>query len=345
MSLSLLRSYIKILLESSTPRISDLSKEDLIVVIEDILGREPFASYTEKLAGQSLTVHIKDGEVLGQFKGSEPAPWADLAGVSKEIKSSSIPRIFPNIVFQFEVLKPENRPDYLDYAIGNKTVVVEFTGKLTKEFASKLNSAQSNITFLTKSDIVKKPKRLSIETSAKMQEFLSELNSSDKISKAKKQEIEASVSSAFFEIFGESIFGGPSEGVFVSGTSKSFKIPDKTYADVQRIMAGIYAVFSAKSKISFMSIVERFTKVASGETPETSDKIVVDLKNYLTEASAGFPSGYRTFFSPIEARNLLSIFKDILRGRNTQVRRFLSTIKERVQNKDEWHSTRNNNKR
>ena len=36
---ALLRALIRVILESKTPRVSDLSQEDIILVIEDILGR------------------------------------------------------------------------------------------------------------------------------------------------------------------------------------------------------------------------------------------------------------------------------------------------------------------
>ena len=58
-----LRSLIKEMLLESTPRIADLEKEDIINVLEDILGREPLISYTEKLAGQFLEVKIQNGNV------------------------------------------------------------------------------------------------------------------------------------------------------------------------------------------------------------------------------------------------------------------------------------------
>ena len=63
-------------------------------------------------------------------------------------------------MLNFEVLKPENRPDYIDYIIGDQVIAIEFSGRLTKEQADFLNSKQDDVKFLTKQDIIKKPRPL-----------------------------------------------------------------------------------------------------------------------------------------------------------------------------------------
>ena len=340
-----LRALIRTILESKTPRVSDLSQEDIILVIEDILGREPLGSYTEKLAGQNLTVYIRGGAVTGQFKGKTESSWSDLSGVAAEIRQSSLPDSVGDITFSFEILKPENRPDYLDYAIGGKTVVVEFTGALTKEMARVLNTSQRRLKFLTKEDITKRPRPLSAATAETMRDHLNALTTQKKVTKEKKEQIESDISAALVEIFGESIFGGAPEGIFVTGTSKSFKIPEKTYADVQRLSAPIYAVFSEKGKIPMNVIYDRFAAISSGAQPNPeSDGIWRDLKRYLTAAAAGFSPGYMTFFSPSEARALLGTMDKIAAGSDTAgtaTRSLLSQVRGRVSDKRSWVSTRN----
>jgi hypothetical protein len=338
-----LRELIRVILESRTPRMSDLTQEDLILVIEDILGREPLATYTEKLAGQNLTVYIEGGEVLGQYKDKEKSSWSDLSGVADTIRSSSISRSSGDTKFGFEVLKPESRPDYLDYVIGDNTVVVEFTGALTAEMAKTLNREQGRLKFLSKADITKRPRPLSPATRSRMLAFLEELKSSKKFPKDRKVEIEASVSEAVAEVFGESIFGGPVEGIFVTGASKGFKIPEKEYADLQRISAPLYAVFSEKSAIPAQTVYDRFEKIALGEADPASDRIWSDLTRYFTAASAGFRAGYKTFFSPKEAQ-VLRAKMEALPGSGDARKsvEIIRSVRRRIGNKLEWHSTKNN---
>jgi hypothetical protein len=340
---STLRELIRVILESKTPRMSDLTQEDLILVIEDILGREPLATYTEKLAGQNLTVYIEGGEVLGQYKEKEKNHWSDLSGVADTIRNSSISRTSGDVKFGFEILKPENRPDYLDYVIGDNTVVVEFTGALTAEMAKTLNREQGRLKFLSKADITKRPRPLSPATRSRMLAFLEELKSSKKFPKDKKEEIEARVSEAVAEVFGDSIFGGPVEGIFVTGASKGFKIPEKEYADLQRISAPLYAVFSEKSKIPAQTISDRFERIALGEADPASDRIWSDLTRYFTAASAGFRAGYKTFFSPKEAQDLRAKMEALPgSGDARKAAEILRSVRRRIGNKLEWHSTKNN---
>lgn len=336
---SLLRALIRVILESKTPRVSDLSQEDIILVIEDILGREPLATYTEKLAGQNLTVYVENGEVYGQFKDHPKSSWSDIGDVASTIREFlSIAKI-DNVTFGFEILRPENRPDYLDYAIGDTTIAVEFTGALTNEMAKVLNREQSELKFLTQSDLVKRPRPLSQETHSLMSRHLDSLVTTQKVKKEKKEEIEKDISSALIEIFGESIFGGPPEGVFVTGVSKSFKIPEKNYADLQRLSAPIYAVFSAKSKIPASVIADRFQKIASGSDP-SGDGIWRDLSKYFKAASVGFLPGYKTFFSKNEASDLLRVMERIVEGDVNAVTSLLRTVRSRIGNRREWVPTR-----
>jgi len=337
---SLLRAVIRtMLIESATPKISDLTREDIILVLEDILGREPLASYTEKLAGQNLTVYIRDGQVTGQFKGYEEADWADLSGVANTVRKSNIPNETKNAKYSFEILKPENRPDYIDYAIGDKTVVIEFGGLLTKEDAIELNRVSGErLKFLTKNDIVKMPKPLSEKTRSKMAGFLSQLQSSLKVSKLQKQEIELAISEALIEIFGESIFGGTPEGVFVTGTSKGFKIPEKTYADVQRVSVPLYAILSSKSNIPIANIIRRFEDLANANIT-SSDKMISDFKRYLEKAKDGFSPGFKTFFNRAEASELLDTFNEIENGNANSATDFVKTFSKRIKDKSSWQST------
>lgn len=339
---AIVRQLVRLMLETPTPKLADLTLDDISMVLQDILGREPLASYTEKLAGQHLAVEIRNGEVLARFKDDNPGDentWADIAGVRATIKNSTIPANVPNISFKFEVIKNDRRPDYIDYVVGDKNIAIEFTGKMTSEMASELNNQQSQLKFLTQQDITKRPRPLSPETRLQLEEYLTKIDTGRALSKEEKKRLELTVSGALMEIFGESILGGPPEGIFVSGTSKPFKIPEKTYADLQRLMAPLYATFSNKASIPIENVYDRLRRLAAGEIDPGKDRMIGDIERYLTAASAGFPPGYRTFMKPSEASQLLSMLQRVKSGDGEPIDGLVRTIRNKVRNKDKWVST------
>jgi hypothetical protein len=340
---SLLRNYIRALIMESTPRIKDLHTDDIINLLEDILGRKPFLSFTEKLAGQFFEVKIENGLVTANYKetiekGIPHSPTADLGGVARVIKNSRFAKS-KDAKFKFEVIKPENRPDYIDYAIGDIPVAIEFTGAMSKALCVHLNEKQNFVKFLCKEDITKRPKPLRPELQEKLENIYNLLVSNPKISRLKKIEIENFVSESFIEIFGESVFGGTPEGVFATGASKDFKIPNLAYANIQRIQAPVYAIFSQKSQYTNDQIIERIEGLVNNPDKLKTDKMLIDLHKYLEAASQGFSKGFRTFFSQKEASLLLSNMEEIMGGADHLVYDFYDKINRRINNKRAWVST------
>ena len=332
------RALIREIILESTPRIPDLSREDIIEVLQDILGRDPLISYTEKLAGQFLEIKIQDGEVGSIFKDAKEkgVPHGlryDTGGTARSLRSITLPPEMEGKTYQFEILKPDNRPDYVNYTVGDKTLAIEFTGALTPEVASKLNAAQPHVTFMSKADITRKPKPLSPELAEKVKAALVGVSSSPKMKRADKEAIESLISTALVEIFGDSILGGAPEGIFATGTSKSFKIPEASYALVQRLQAPIYAVFSEKSTYDLHELENRIASF----TPE--DKMAKQIKQYLEATANGLPKGFRTFFTPEEASGLLQQLESILTGDPTTASSFYRQFRRRVSNKTQWVAT------
>ena len=338
-----LRSLVKEIILETTPRIQDLSREEIIEVLEDIVGREPLNTYTEKLAGQFLEVKIDGDKVLTIFKDAKEKGFShgyrhDAGGTASTLRSIQLPEEMIGQIYQFEVIKQENRPDYIDYIIGDKTLAIEFTGRMSKELSQKLNELQSMIRFIPQSDIVRRPKNLSDDTRTHVQRALDSARTSQKMSRPEKESIESLISKALVEIFGESLLGGSPEGIFVSvsNPSKSFKIPEHNYANIQRLQAPLYAVFSDKSKYTTLELEARFESFAGNP----HDKMAKQIKDYLVTASKGFPSGFRTFFSPEEASKLLGEFEELTSGNLAKSKQVLSQLKRRIGNKHSWVSTR-----
>lgn len=338
-----LRQYIRTLVEA-TARIPDLTKDDILSVLSDILGSEPLVTYTEKLAGQFLEVVIENGQVLSRFKDASDkelfaSPNFDIGGVAKAIRSSSLAESM-STKFQFEVLKSENRPDYLDYAIGDQTMAVEFTGRMTPQIARELNKSQQEVRFLSQADITKRPRPLSAELRSSVEAAYNSVATAPKMTKEEKQRIEELISASLVEIFGESIFGGPPEGIFVTGASKPFKIPERNYAAIQRIHVPIYAVFASKSSYTPDVIKARIAAIAGNPDLAASDRIIADVRRYLEAASRGFSQrGFRTFFTPQEATDLLGTLDSIVAGNVQLADRFYTAIRRRINDKRSWVST------
>jgi hypothetical protein len=336
-----LRSLVKEIILETTPRIQDLSREEIAEVLEDILGREPLNTYTEKLAGQFLEVKIDGDKVLTIFKDAKEKGFShgyrhDAGATASTLRSIQLPEEMIGQIYQFEVIKQENRPDYIDYIIGDKTLAIEFTGRMSKELSQKLNELQSMIRFVSQSDIIRRPKNLSDDTRTHVQRALNSARTSQKMSKPEKESIESLISKALVEIFGESLLGGSPEGIFVSSPSRSFKIPEYNYSNIQRLQAPLYAIFSDKSKYTPVELGTRFESF----TGNPHDRMAKQIKDYLVTASKGFPPGFRTFFSPEEASKLLGEFEELTSGDLSKSKQVLSQLKRRIGNKHSWVSTR-----
>ena len=206
--------------------------------------------------------------------------------------------------------------------------------------SDELNHLQNNIKFLSQTDITKRPRQLSPELRQKIQDVRDSVAANPRIAKSEKAAIESMISESLVEIFGESIFGGPPEGIFATGASKPFKIPEKRYAEIQRIQVPIYATFSDKSYYTPDQIKQRIAALASNPSLMQTDKLIADTRKYLEAASMGFDQrGFRTFFNPSEASELLSILDQIGSGNVQLVDTFYTKMKRRVGNKKNWIST------
>jgi hypothetical protein len=181
---------------------------------------------------------------------------------------------------------------------------------------------------------------MSPELRAKVQEAYNSVAGSAKLAKDEKQRIEELISESLVEIFGESIFGGPPEGIFVTGASKPFKIPERNYAAIQRIHVPVYAVFASKSSYTPDVIKGRISAIAGNPELAASDRIVADVRRYLQAASRGFQQrGFRTFFTTQEATDLLSMLESIEAGNVQLSDRFYTVIRRRINDKRSWVST------
>ena len=302
--------------EAATPRIANLGNDDIIALIDLILGQESVLDVSEKLAGQNLSVKVENGQVYTKYK-NQP-----------EYREAYEP--FRSIFaahdgdgeYVFEMISPDNRLDYVNY-LTNNTIFVDFSGRLTDEMAKKLSN--DSVTFMTKKQI----RRNQFEITAEQRQELVGLRSraEQMLRKRDKQEIAERVKAIILSPNVQSVLGGGIEGLYVTGGSKDFKIPNPTYQNLQKLQAGIYAVLSGRTRIPKKEVRQRVIDGAE------DDRIVQDLRRFLSFAQNDIPAGYRMFVSPEEAMNLLSKM-DTPEGRK-QVYVFLN---KRIKKKGDWYT-------
>ena len=302
--------------EAATPRIANLGNDDIIALIDLILGQESVLDVSEKFAGQNLSVKVENGQVYTKYK-NQP-----------EYREAYEP--FKSIFaahngdgeYVFEMISPDNRPDYVNYLTDN-TIFVDFSGRLTDEMAKKLSN-ESN-TFMTKKQI----RRNQFDVTPAQRQELAGLRSraEQRLRKRDKQEIADRIKAIILSPNVQSVLGGGMEGLYVTGGDKEFKIPSPTYQNLQKLQVGIYAVLSGRSPIPKKDVRRRVIDGAEG------DKIVQDLRRFLSFAQNDIPAGYRMFVSPEEAMNLLSKM-DTPEGRK-QVYVFLN---KRIKKKNDWYT-------
>ena len=302
--------------EAATPRIENLGNADIVALIDLILGEESVLDASEKLAGQNLSVKIEDGQIYTKYK-NQP-----------EYREAYEP--FKTIFaahdgdgeYVFEMISPDNRPDYVNY-LTDSTIFVDFSGRLTDEMAKSLSNDQ--FTFMTKGQIRHNQFDLTDEQRQELVGLRS--RAGDRLRKRDKQEIAERIKAIILSPNVQSVLGGGVEGLYVTGGEKDFKIPNPTYQNVQKLQAGVYAVMSGRAGIR-KSIVKQ--RVIDGKD---GDKIVQDLRRFLSFAQNDIPSGYRMFVTPDEAMDLLSKM-DTPEGRK-QVYVFLN---KRIKKKSDWYS-------
>ena len=123
----------EILEEAITPRIANLGNADIIALIDLILGKESILDVSEKLAGQNVSIIIDRGDVYTKYK-REP----DFRPAREPFKSI-FARHEGDGEYDFEVISPDDRPDYVNY-LTDGTIFVDFSGRLTPENAKSMSS-------------------------------------------------------------------------------------------------------------------------------------------------------------------------------------------------------------
>lgn len=347
LSTSVVREFVsrllrKRLVESkSTPRIRNISQDQILELVDSLLGSASNLIFTEKLAGSHLDVLVTStGEILSRSKagrsaGADYGPPRALTFVTNALEQAH-PPVSNDVNYLFEVIKPEKRPDYIEYFIGDTPVVIEYSGAMTRETKEQLNTTQSDVKFFNRDDIVRARRGLPPEIEERLRDIRDTLEN-EKLSVARKKEIELEIMSFITGIFGDSILGGRIEGLMVRTGEKMYKIPTKEYADSQLIQAGLYAIFSGRTKIKKSEIKSRILNLATDPSALQSDRIIKDIKRYADAVSAGLPRGIRSFTSPEDAGKINDLLELAASGDQSAALQVYNVLNRKINDVSSWH--------
>lgn len=321
-----------------TPRFRDLPPESAAVVVSTFLGRnEDGTEFTEKLAGQHFTVVVKPGGVVEYSiktgsHGRGGGYFPDLESALEKFH----PKVKKPIVYQFEVLKKSKRPDYIDYPLQLDITAVEYSGTLTPAVADVLNRSQRSVEFRTKDSIKMKVSGVvhDPEVRKKLLAFQKKAETG-KVSKTETLEMEALLMSLIDSGKLPSSLGGPRlEGLFGTVSGKGFKIPSKSYSDLQTRQAKFYAVVrSGKER----DAISRFSTAADDPS---SDRLVTDVLDYVDHMSSqDVGPGFKVFFNREEMLGLKRLADEYRAGNLLSGKKLARTFFQRVADRASWVSS------
>jgi hypothetical protein len=230
---------------------------DIIDFVEELLYKKNNIDITEKMAGQHLTVTIKDNlaytstkDSLLQNKEPKNAIYSKYgssltSGIIEFLKETKI----PNQIWRFEILHPSHNHDYIKYK-NTEQIYVEYSGNLSEDVAKEIRK-HTTVKILTKNDI-----KINLNQSKKFQEFKKEwenkykskLLSLDPNRKGNYyNDIISEIKYKIGDLIEDSLVSAvdktsPVEGVVV-GTKNPIKIQTNTFLKVQRVQMPLFSVF------------------------------------------------------------------------------------------------------
>jgi hypothetical protein len=329
----LVRQIIK---EARTKQPGDLSQQELIDLLDHVLNGGGVFDFTEKFAGSHAEILQRtDGSFSSKSKSSRAAGggWAQPTGKAKQISDQMAAlEISDNSRrFGFEFIDASERPDYINYLIGDQPVAVEYTGELEKSESESLNAAQSLVRFVSSEEVTHDDFTFSAEDVESLNGLSDELSSSS-LKRADLKTIGSQISDLIASSISSSLLGGPIEGLMVTSPTRTFKIPNPQYSGVQRLQSPLYAMFSGRGGVSKKEIKSRIINAS------LDDRLLKDVSRYL-ESIADLPQGFRTFFTPEEAENILELIDSAASGDTTAGESLYVKLNRRINNTNLWVNT------
>lgn len=277
-------------------RESDLS--DIMDFVEELLYNTKNIDITEKIAGQHLTVNIKNNFVTVNNKDSLLHNTGDknarhtrfgselTRGLMKYLQSNRL----PDQTWAFEIVNPKFNHDYINYK-NSDIIFIEYTGALSDAVARDLRKLIS-VRLLTKGDI-----KINVDKNAAFAAFKREWEGS---LKAKYQSLDPAKKSRYYYkminelkyMIGELLENimvsivdkhSPVEGIVI-GTKTPIKLQTNTFLKIQRVQMSLYSVFKiAKDEIQHVldNPLKPFGELKSRYNLELTSIYRGDLKHSL----------------------------------------------------------------
>ncbi len=330
----LVRQVIK---EARTKRPGDLPQPELLKLADHVLSGGELFDFSEKFAGSH--VEVLHGSDTGVFKSKSKAGraagsgWGDPTGKAKQITDSmgSLPQPSSSRRFAFEFIDSVQRPDYINYLIGDVPAAIEYTGELTKAEADSLNDQQTALKFVSLDDITHDTFNLTAQDRSSLEKLRDSLDSNS-LKRGELKRIGEEISKIVISTIPESLLGGPIEGLMVLSGERLFKIPNPDYSEVQRLQSPLYAMFSGRGGVSKKEIKSRVLSA------DSSDRLIKDISKYL-EVIPDLPAGFRTFFTAEEAEDLLSLVDSAISGNQSSGESLYTQLNRRINNQSSWVNT------
>lgn len=335
--------------EISPVRFQFAEIDDIVTFVDDVLMNTTLSDISEKVAGQHLSVTIKNNFVYSQTKdsiiqGKDPKDarhskfGSELLRAVIEVTKS---RKIQDQVWRFELLHPKFNHDYIKYK-NEEVVFIEYTGRLTDDLATIIRSKMKNAKLLTRSDL--KPRITDTDELLSLRrqwnkslrrKILSLKTAPERMRIRELGRLKSSLSKIIEDAFVSAVDNvSPVEGLVVKSSGKPFKISSETFSKIQRIQLPIYSFFKLKKEEAEQVFLEPYTTIneirkSTGMTfssiyPHNSDKSLFDtLKEYFEKASR-FASNEndkidvwlsqdeaRHYSQTLTEKNVVDIYKDL----------------------------------
>jgi hypothetical protein len=314
-------------------RFKDSDLEDIIVFVDELLYSTSKIDITEKIAGQHLTVNIKNNFITVNTKDSILHGTGDRnarqtrygSELTRPLMQYLQSNPLPDQTWAFEIVNPKFNHDYIKYD-HQDIIFIEYTGKLSNAVAADLRN-MTHVKLLTRSDI-----KVSINKNADYLKFKHEWENIlkpkytrlDKRNKSKYyysaiNQLKFKIGDLLEKILVSAVDKkSPIEGI-VANTKQPLKLQTNTFLSVQRIQMSMYSVFKiSKDEIPYVldNPTESFSSLQTKHDLKLTSIYKGDLKNSLYDMLVNYltnnkklhsidTSKYRVWLTPTESDTLL----------------------------------------
>lgn len=329
-------SIISEINESVTPsRFKDTDLSDILEFVDQLLYNNKNIDITEKIAGQHLTLDIKNNFVNVFTKDSilanDQGKNAKYTKYGKELNQAVIKYLqttkLPDQKWSFEIINPSHNHDYIKYK-NTDIIYVEYTGLLTTAISKEIRKyLPKGIKLLTHNDL-----KLSINQN---QAFIDFKKLWETQLKAKYTALNPNNKSKFYfkeinnlkymigELLEKIVFSvvdnqSPIEGVVVNG-KQPFKLQTNQYLGLQRIQITMYSLFKvSKDEIKFITdnplmklkdIKQKYNLQLTSIYVKDLDYSLYDIVKYYLIKNSDLTidnTKYKQWLTPQESKNLLN---------------------------------------